>query len=147
MYKTLLAAVDGSTHASKALDQAIALALGTGARLVILTVYRHYSPLETTHSLVKGREEVEAPDVALGRLGREIVDAAVARAREAGVGEVEGLVRRGPPARTIIEVARQLSADAVVLGGRGSGDVEGFLLGSVSHKVASLAPCTCITVR
>lgn len=147
MYRTLLAAVDGSTHADKALDQAVALAKGTGGRLVVLSVYRHHSPLETTHSLVKGREEIEPPDVTLGRLCREIVDAGVARARAAGLDQVEGMVRRGPPARTIVEVAKELPADAIVLGGRGSGDVEGFLLGSVSHKVASLAPCTCITVR
>lgn len=147
MFKTLIAAVDGSAHATKALDQAAELTKSGGGKLIVLSVFRHHSPLETSHSLVKGKEEIEPPDATLGRLARETVDAAVARARERGASDVEGLVRRGPPARTIVEVAKERNADAIVLGGRGTGDLEGFLLGSVSHKVCSLAPCTCITVR
>lgn len=147
MFRTLVAAVDGSAHAHKALDKAAELAKAGGGKLIVLSVYRHHSPLESTHSLVKGRDEVESPDVALGRLARENVDHAVARARTLGVGDVEGIVRRGPPARTIVEVAKERNADAIVLGGRGTGDIEGFLLGSVSYKVCSIAHCTCIAVK
>ena len=147
MFRTLVAAVDGSVHATKALEKAADLAKASGGKLIVLSVFRHHSPLETSHSLVKGREELEPPDVALGRLARETVDRAVARARELGIADVEGMVRRGPPSRTIVEVAKERGADAIVLGGRGTGDIEGFLLGSVSYKVCSIAPCTCIAVK
>jgi nucleotide-binding universal stress UspA family protein len=147
MFKTILVATDGSEHATKALDIACDLAQKYGARLLVLSAYRHHSSLESTHSLVHGSSEVEPPDATLGRLAREIVDQAVARAREKGAAQVEGLVRRGPLARTIVGVAKDRGADAIVMGSRGLGDVEGFFLGSVSHKVSSLAECTCITVK
>jgi nucleotide-binding universal stress UspA family protein len=147
MFKTILAAVDGSDHATKALDIASDLAQRCDAKLIILSVYRHHSALESTHTLVKGQQEVEAPDATLGRLAREVVDAAVARAQAKGVVQVEGLVRRGPPARTIVQIAKDRGAQAIAMGSRGLGDVEGFLLGSVSHKVSSLAECTCIMVK
>ena len=147
MFKTILVAVDGSDHATKALDIACDLAQRYGAGLLVLSVYRHHSPLGDTHTLVGGASEIEPPDVTLGRLAREIVDAALARARANGAPEVEGLVRRGPPARTIVQIARERGADAIVMGSRGLGDVGGFLLGSVSHKVSSLAECTCITFK
>jgi nucleotide-binding universal stress UspA family protein len=147
MFKTILVATDGSDHAAKALDLACDLAQKYGAKLVILSAYRHHSPLQSTYSLVGGSTEVEAPDVTLGRLAQEIVDRAVARAREKGATEVEGLVRRGPLARSIVQVAKDRGADAIAMGSRGLGDVEGALLGSVSHKVSSLAECTCITVK
>lgn len=147
MFKTILVAADGSDHATKALDIACDLAQRYGAKLIVLSVYRHHSALEGTHTLVGGASEIEPPDATLGRLAREVVDAALARARANGAPEVEGLVRRGPPARTIVQVAKERGADAIVMGSRGLGDVEGFLLGSVSHKVSSLAECTCITVK
>ncbi len=147
MLKTIVAAVDGSDHANKALAFAGDLARRYGARLVVLTVYRHISALESTHSLVRGREEIEPPDRTLSRIARETVEQAAQAARGAGVESVETMVRRGPPARTIVAVAKEARADAIVLGSRGLGDVEGFLLGSVSHKVNSLAECTCITVK
>ena len=147
MFKTILVAVDGSDHATKTLDIAGDLAQRYDARLIVLSAYRHHSALESTHTLVRGGQEIEPPDVTLGRLARETVDAAVARAQQRGAAQVEGLVRRGPPARTIVEVAKQRGADAIAMGSRGLGDVEGFLLGSVSHKVSSLAACTCIMVK
>ena len=147
MFKIILVAVDGSDHATKALDIACDLARRYGARLIVLSAYRHHSPLESTHTLVGGSSELEPPDATLGRLAHDIVEAALARARATGAPDVEGLVRRGPPARTIVEVAKDRGADAIAMGSRGLGDVGGFLLGSVSHKVSSLAECTCITVK
>lgn len=147
MIDTLIAAVDGSSHSDRALAFAADLARRYEARLIVLSVYRHHSSLESTHSLVRPRERIEAPDATLGRLAREVADGAAARAREAGVATVEAMVRRGPPARTIVKVAEECRAGAVVMGSRGLGDIEGMLLGSVSHKVSSLAPCTCITVK
>jgi nucleotide-binding universal stress UspA family protein len=47
----------------------------------------------------------------------------------------------------ILRGARDRAVDMIVLGSRGFGDAEGLLLGSVSHKVAHLAACTCVTVR
>jgi nucleotide-binding universal stress UspA family protein len=147
MLNSILVAMDGSAQATKALDLAADLAKRYGADLTVLSVYRHHSPLESSLSLVRAREAMPSPDAALSELAREIVDAAVERAAGQGVKVGKGLVKRGPIARTIIQTGKQLGADAIVLGSRGLGDLEGHLLGSVSHKVASLAECTCITVR
>lgn len=147
MLNSILVAMDGSAQATKALDLAADLARRYGADLTVLSVYRHHSPLESSLSLVRAREAMPIPDAALSELAREIVDAAVERAAGQGVKVGKGLVKRGPIARTIIQTGKQLGADAIVLGSRGLGDLEGHLLGSVSHKVASLAECTCITVR
>ena len=57
------------------------------------------------------------------------------------------MAEEGDPARVIAEHAGLHKVDLIVMGRRGLGGLEGLLLGSVSHKVAQLAPCACLTVR
>jgi nucleotide-binding universal stress UspA family protein len=146
-FNTILVAVDGSGHAGKAVRFAIELAGRFDATLLILSVYKHYSSLESTHSLVRARQIPNPPDVTLREIAEDAVEWAKERGEEAGLRKVEGVVKRGPPARTIVKFAKQKKADVIILGSRGLGDIEGFFLGSVSHKVNALAECTCITVK
>ena len=37
--------------------------------------------------------------------------------------------------------------DMIVMGRRGLSDLQGLLMGSVSHKVSHLADCACLTVK
>ncbi|MDX1605695.1 MAG: universal stress protein [Candidatus Competibacterales bacterium] len=147
MLQTILVGVDGSENAKRALDFAVELAKKFSARLLLLSVYKHHSALESTYTLAGTRETAESPDQVLSQLAKQIVEAAAERVRQNGVDQVKTLVRRGPPARTIVEEAKKQQADTIVMGSRGLGDLSGFLLGSVSHKVSSLAECTCITVK
>ncbi|MDY8108832.1 universal stress protein [Fulvimarina sp. 2208YS6-2-32] len=148
MYKTILVPVDGSAMATKALDSAIALSQTFGASLVTLCVYRHHSPLEASFSMVRAQSESQnRPDDALKSYASEIASAAKERARAAGVADVYGYAKRGQPSRAIVEFSRQHGVDLIVMGARGTGDIEGFLLGSVSYKVSSLASVPCLIVR
>jgi nucleotide-binding universal stress UspA family protein len=53
----------------------------------------------------------------------------------------------GKAEETIIETAKSWGADLVVLGSHGYRGIQRFLLGSVSHAVASHAPCSVEIVR
>lgn len=103
--------------------------------------------MESSLSLVRTREMPSPPDEVMHDLAQEAVDWGAERFNEAGITNFETMIRRGPPARTIVQTAKKKDVEAIVLGTRGLGDVEGFFLGSVSHKVNALADCTCITVR
>ncbi len=145
MFERILVAVDGSEHALKAVDLAADMAQKYGANLTVLSVYRPLRVPDSTHSLVRARA-VAPPAAELKAMAQEVVDEALQRAATHGV-QGDGLVRRGQPARTIVEAAEEVDADAIVMGSRGLGDVGGLLLGSVSHKVSSLARCTCIVIK
>jgi nucleotide-binding universal stress UspA family protein len=177
MIKRALVALDGSDHAARALALACEVAQRFGAEVVALHVVSDtaLSPAEREMAEVEFHVEV-ARSFDLARfsevdgdsrlmtqrlaeqaaatarrfrlaLGERLLDDACARARERQVASVRPLLREGDPAKAILEAAQQEAVDLIVLGRRGLGDLAGLLLGSVSHKVAHLADCACLTVK
>jgi len=54
---------------------------------------------------------------------------------------------RGRPASAIIQTAREVGADLIVIGSRGHGMLRSMLLGSVATEVAGEAPCSVLVAR
>jgi nucleotide-binding universal stress UspA family protein len=138
--KRILAAVDGSEAALRALDFVAKLATETQAELVILTV----------------AEELYVGDGALEQfarsehLGSAWGDLCRARAKqilgtaEARVAPYKGLRwrvewRMGYPAGEIIRFAKEQACDLIVVGHVGRSQLLGVLLGSVAFKLVTLA--------
>ena len=145
--KLILCATDGSLSAGKALTLACKIANVTGAKLLILHVKRRHGS-EVVPDELQFFARIHNADIseaaALEAEAQHITGEAEMAARKAGLADVEKLIAEGDPTQQISEVAAARQADAVVVGSRGRGEVNGLLLGSVSHKVAQLVPCTCI---
>jgi len=174
MIKTILVPTDGSDHAGKAIILASDIAEKYGARLVILHVItsdslteeaRHMAEVEhlaqpaaaggpfaanvpaSTAAALHRAQTDEAEEQILGRIGERILGAAEMTARENHVERVEIRSERGDPVKCILKAAEEEKANLIVMGCRGLSDLKGLLIGSVSHKVGQLAPCTCVTVK
>jgi nucleotide-binding universal stress UspA family protein len=77
-------------------------------------------------------------DQFLEELARQTLERGVALAREAGL-VPDGQLTRGKPWSAICEAARELDAEAIVVGARGLSRVRSVLLGSVSFSVLTHA--------
>ena len=53
----------------------------------------------------------------------------------------------GSPAEAIISMAEEQHTDLIVIGARGLGPIKERLLGSVSHRILTLAPCAALIVN
>lgn len=140
--KHILLATDGSSGADRASNVAAELAKATGARLSIVTVGDNISGKEADRL---ARAEGNVAD-ALDAISNAILRQAKERVQRAGVSDVVVQSGWGDPAEVLIEIAKRVRPDAIVIGRRGRGRLAGLLLGSVSQKVASLAPCVVIVV-
>ncbi len=151
MSKKFLVAVDGSDHGWKALDLATDLANLSDAELVILHVFPYEPMPEGLQQYAKVEsvpiEDLKAQFHYSKTIGDKITSDAEARVRKNGLARVTTQVVEGNPANQIVALARSKGTDMVFLGSRGFGDVSGLLMGSVSHKVMHLAPCTCVAVK
>lgn len=150
MVKTILAPTDGSEHAKKAVAFAADLARKYDAKLIALHVMAGLGGDQVPEGLkefarVEHIRETER-DV-LESVAEQILRGAEVAAREADVRDVETQLETGNIPATILEVAKAREADLIVMGSRGLSDLKSLLMGSVSHKVSHLSPCTCVTVR
>lgn len=146
----ILCATDGSPSARKALEFAADLARDREGKLLVMHVQQDHGSGLVTPGLEEFErvENIRVTEAEMLRgAAQRIAEQGAAFARERGAPSVEALVGEGDPAGRIIEAARDRGADVIVIGSRGLGDLQGLLLGSVSHKVAHLAPCSCIIVR
>ncbi len=151
MVRKILAAIDGSEHAWKALDLAADMARQQGAQLIVLHVVR-FEPLpdalrEFAQAERLSVEEEEGRYLYARSLADQLTRAAEGRARDRGVSAVIGRTVDGRPAEQILEVAGSEHVDMIVMGSRGVSDAKALFLGSVSHKVTNQATCTCVTVK
>ena len=56
-------------------------------------------------------------------------------------------LRIGSPAEVIVSTAEEQKADLIVMGARGLGPIKERILGSVSHRILTLAPCATLVVN
>jgi nucleotide-binding universal stress UspA family protein len=132
MFRSILVAVDGSRAAGKALEEAIDLARGEGARLTLINV-------APTPRWGPGPYAVPFPTQdELDREAQSIVDRAAALVPDDV--PVSTVVRRGQAAKAILERVECGEHDLVVMGSRGLGPAGSLLLGSVSRAVLCRSP-------
>ncbi len=143
--KRILVATDGSERANRAVEFAAQLAKQFGADLVAANVIGGYGLPGEIVSLFTSPEHAWLNEM-LESLSAQTLTDAQAKIRELGVPAVRLESRQGEVAQTIIEIADDVQADAIVVGKRGSGQVAGLLLGSVSQKLVSLASRIVIVV-
>jgi nucleotide-binding universal stress UspA family protein len=77
---------------------------------------------------------------------QNVAESSANRLRHAGLTTTATVVD-GEPGQVIVAEANRLNADAILMGARGLGRMERFLLGSVSSHIATHAQCTVEVVR
>jgi nucleotide-binding universal stress UspA family protein len=126
MKKTVLLAVDTSSHVSAAAEMTRELCRDSGDEVIVLHVHEFATGRW-------GRMQVDCSDGA----GERVVDEVVAAMKGAGV-TANGEIREaqfGHIARNILAAADEHDARIVVLGASGRTDVPHLPFGSVSHRL------------
>jgi nucleotide-binding universal stress UspA family protein len=134
--KTILHPTDFSELSDAAFRLACAVAHDHGGRVVVL----HVVPPPQSHGEEVARRQ--------GRGYHEDLWRMLERVRPEGAAvPVERRLEDGPPAETILRVAREEGAGLIVLGTQGRAGLGRLLLGSVAEQVVRQAPCPVLTTN
>lgn len=136
--RKIMVAWDGSETAAQAFDKAAEISARFDAELHIVSVAQVPDYAETTGEYKGALEDAER---FFERKGEMLEEAA----RKHGV-KYEREVIHGHPSRTLIEYAERGGFDLMVVGRKGRGALERFMVGSVTRRLAIYAPCPVLIV-
>lgn len=148
MYKNILVPHDGSELSDEAADHAIALARSVKSKLTLLHViaHRHLVLDEGVSSKLVQRLENEY-EAAAKKNAEERIAKVIARATKGGVESDSKVVIADDPYTEIINQARALGCDLIVMASHGRRGLEGLLLGSETVKVLTHSRTPVLVVR
>lgn len=136
-FRSLAVGYDGGPEAKAALKRAEAIARGSGAAIEILTAVPPPAVVAVPGGAAYAPPSPPRPD--------RVIDEAVGAVDRSLA--VEGRRLDGPAADEIVAACAADEIDLLVVGSRGYGPVTRVLLGSVSDKVITDAPCPVLVVR
>ncbi len=139
----VLCPVDFSEYSDYALQHALAYAKTFGAELHVVHVLE--LPFMPTYAMA-GLPELSVPTEELEAQVRKHTEEVVQECRKSH-DKVEGTVRIGSAFLEIIECAKEIDADLIVMGTHGRTGLTHMLIGSVAEKVVRKAPCPVLTVK
>lgn len=138
-FKKILVPVDGSSHSLLAKRKAMGMAVAMGSEIILLHA------TGTIPNLIGGnaREELMSE---LTREGETLLEPYRKVLEDKGVQYTE-IIESGEPGDTICAVAEREGCDVIVMGSRGLSDLEGMVLGSVTHKVLTKSSLPVLVAR
>jgi nucleotide-binding universal stress UspA family protein len=139
IFSNILVAYDGSEHSRAALDTAVKIAQCFHSKLTVLHAFDKVP-------LILGDDETERFIERAMSKGRDKLAEATLHLRDIDV-EFNTVIVEGPAAEAILRVAETEGCDLLVMGSRGLGMVQGFLLGSVSYRVLHHATIPVLVVH
>ena len=139
LIKKVLVLTDGSQNSRSALRYAVEICRNADASLHLLSVVEDMPPyvnLEVGSDFISRIQETVRSEVA----------------KCSGYCETSGVacsgeIRHGVPYEEIINYAKEIDADLIVMATHGHTGLSHILLGSVAEKVVRHAPCPVLTTR
>lgn len=141
-FQTIVVPLDFSPESRRALEMARRLAKAAGpAHLILLHAY--FLPVDLEALAAQQNLDLLA---LLSSRATEELERTLEELQDAGI-SCEFLVSRGYPEAVIVELARDKSADVIVMGTRGRTGLAHVVLGSIAERVLREAPCPVVTVK
>jgi len=148
MVKKILVAIDGSSHAKKAVAFAGDFASRYDASVKLVHVVQEDRIPDEMKELFEVEHLEKPPKRAyMETVGKKILEDAKKELLGKGIKDIEPVLLVGDAPQEIVDFAKKENIDVIIIGNQGLGKIKELLIGSVTHKVFHAAHCTCITVK
>ena len=144
MFKHILVPVDGSSTAQLAVDKAISLARAFGSRVTAIFVIDPYPFTGVGTDFAYGQAEYLSAATAEAN---SAIKASRAAFEAAGISAETSVIEANAAWRGVVQSAKTIGADLIVMGSHGRSGLEKLVLGSVTQAVLSHTHLPVLVVR
>ena len=148
MLKKILVPIDGSYISFQALEYAIQLGKAFDSEIVVTHVNDPYdlsTPVDPKTVTIPTCEQTPEEKKRAGAAALAIAQKVAEKANYKNIAFEKAIDK--DPAKRIVDMAKEIEADTIVMGNRGLGTAKSFFLGSVSTTVVKHACCPVIVVK
>ncbi len=139
IFSKILIPVDGSKHSDNAVKYGFSMAKMCGAKVILLHCHAPIPSGLGEPNFQKAIDDATRKSYAI--LQKHL------KAPEATNLPLQDKIIGGETTKSIVTVADTEKCDLIIMGSKGKSDLEGLLVGSVTHKVLNSASCPVMIIK
>jgi nucleotide-binding universal stress UspA family protein len=146
MFKHILCPTDLKERSDAAVKKAVQIAHQFGSKITLLNIHEEFMDKDERLMLRVSVDKMKEKYTRIAIESKEEMQTVIHKLHADDI-EVDYLLHSGKPEKIIVEVAKQLGTDLIVIGTDGRDNVMDFVVGTITEHVINAAPCPVLVVH
>jgi nucleotide-binding universal stress UspA family protein len=146
MFKHILCPTDLKERSDAAVKKAVHIAHQFGSKITLLNIHEEFMDKDERLMLRVSVDKMKEKYTRIAIESKEEMQTVIHKLHADDI-EVDYLLHSGKPEKIIVEVAKQLGTDLIVIGTDGRDNVMDFVVGTITEHVINAAPCPVLVVH
>ena len=146
MFNHILCPTDLKERSDIAVIKAVQIAHQFGSKITLLNIHKDFMDKEEREMLRVSVSKMKEKYKRIAIESKAEMKTVIHKLHADDI-EVDYLLHSGKPEKVIVEVAKQLGTDLIVIGTDGRDNVMDFVVGTITEHVVNAAPCPVLVIH
>ena len=146
MFNHILCPTDLKERSDMAVKKAVQIAHQFGSKITLLNIHEEFMNKKEREMLRVSVDKMKEKYKRIAIDSKEEMKTVIHKLHADDI-EIDYLLHSGKPENAIVEVAKQLGTDLIVIGTDGRDNVMDFVVGTITEHVVNAAPCPVLVVH
>jgi len=146
MFNHILCPTDLKERSDMAVKKAVQIAHQFGSKITLLNIHEEFMNKKEREMLRVSVDKMKEKYKRIAIESKEEMKTVIHKLHADDI-EIDYLLHSGKPKNAIVEVAKQLGTDLIVIGTDGRDNVMDFVVGTITEHVVNAAPCPVLVVH
>ena len=146
MFNHILCPTDLKERSDMAVKKAVQIAHQFGSKITLLNINEEFMDKKEREMLRVSVDKMKEKYKRIAIDSKEEMKTVIHKLHADDI-EIDYLLHSGKPKNAIVEVAKQLGTDLIVIGTDGRDNVMDFVVGTITEHVVNAAPCPVLVVH